>query len=105
MNAILLDMQATVWHNMGETARSATWSASSFPCHWEQRRGSYRTASGELEAWALEMICNKAGIEKGDKLSFGISSSKTPPQDAFTVVWVDTLPLRGKIHHYEVYAK
>lgn len=105
MDRRILDMECTLWAKGPETDRVATWSKVSFPCHWEPRRGSYRTANGENSAYNLEMICKQAGISKGDKLTFGTSTATEPPADAFTVVYVDTLPLRGKVHHFEVYAQ
>lgn len=100
-----LDSKCTLYKKGAEVNRVATWSKVSFPCHWEQRTGSYRTPDGEDSAYSLDMICRYAGIEKGDKLAHGVETASEPPQSAYTVVYVDALPLRGKTHHFEVYAK
>ena len=105
MDRRILDMTCTLWAKGPETARVASWSKVSFPCHWEPRRGSYRSVNGEESAYNLEMICNHTGISKGDKLTLGTSDGTVPPDGAYTVVYVDSLPLRGKVHHYEVYAQ
>lgn len=105
MDRRILDMTFTVWHKAAETDRVATWNSTTARCHWEPRRGSYRTASGEETAWQCEIITEYGGIEKGDKVAVGTSESATPPADAFTVVYVDALPLRGMVHHYEVMAQ
>lgn len=104
MNPALLDMVCTLWHKTGETNRVATWERHVIPCHWEQRRGSYRTANGEESEWTLEVICNYPDTVKGDRLMLGVVNVDTPPKDAYTTIWVDMLPLRGKVHHWEVYA-
>lgn len=103
MNRNILDMTCTLFKKGEEVNRKATYTPVYLPCHWEQRQGSYRTTEGEDSAYSLEMICNYEGISKGDKLARGIVT--TLPDNAYTVVYVDALPLRGKIHHYEVYAK
>ena len=51
MDRRILDMTFTVWHKAAEVDRVATWNRTTARCHWEPRRGSYRTASGEETAW------------------------------------------------------
>lgn len=104
MRSLIMDMQATLWHKTGETNRHATWTRTTLPAHWEQRRGSYRGMDGEQAEWRLEVITSYPDTVKGDKLALGVIESDQPPADAYTVIWVDMLPLRGKAHHYEVYA-
>ena len=105
MNRNILDETCTLFKKGAEEYRTVNWTREVFPCHWEQRTGSYRTPDGEDSAYSLEMICTHPGIAKGDKLVRGIESASKPPQGAYTVVYVDALPLHGKTHHYEVYAK
>lgn len=105
MDRRIMDMQCTVWRKAAEVDRVATWDRVTVPCHWEQRRGSYRTANGEESAWNAEIIATADVFGKGDKVSRGASESDVPPADAYTVVYVDMLPLRGSVHHYEVFAE
>ena len=105
MDARILDTKCTLFQKGAEVNREATWTLTVFPCHWEQRTGSYRTPDGEDSAYSLDMICCYGGIAKGDKLVKGNYTASKPPESAYTVVYVDALPLRGKTHHYEVYAK
>lgn len=105
MNPRLLNDVCTLWHATGEVNRVKTWDRHVIPCHWEQREGSYRSANGELSEYNLEVICNYPGIAKGDKLKLGVMNVQEPPQTAYTAVWVDMLPLRGQVHHFEVYAR
>lgn len=105
MDRRILDMECTLWKKGPETNRKATWTRISFPCHWEPQHGTYRTANGEESAWNCAIIATYDGFSKGDKVALGVSTSDTPPADAYTVVLIDMLPLRGRVHHYEVMAE
>lgn len=105
MNSALLHDVCTLWHATGEVDRVKTWERHIFPCHWEPRAGSLRSADGDLSQYSLEMICNYPGVAKGDKLKIGVVNTQEPPKSSYTAVWVDALPLRGQVHHFEVYAR
>lgn len=104
MDRRIMDMECTLWRKGTEQGRTATWEPVPFPCHWEQRRGSYRSVNGQESEWRVEIICPYGDARAGDKVALGTFSSPTPPADAYTVIWTDMLPLRGSVHHYEVYA-
>ena len=104
MDRRIMDMRCTLWRKTGEANRTATWQRVSFPCHWEQRRGSYRSVNGQESEWRVEVICQYGDAREGDRLALGDVASANPPEDAYTVIWTDMLPLRGRAHHYEVYA-
>lgn len=104
MDRRIMDMSCTLWRKDGEADRTARWETVTFPCHWEQRRGSYRGTNGQESEWRVDIICPYGDARAGDKVALGTFSSAEPPADAYTVIWSDMLPLRGKVHHYEVYA-
>lgn len=104
MDRRIMDMECTLWRKGAEQGRTATWEPVPFPCHWEPRTGSYRSANGQESEWRVEIICPYGDARAGDKVALGRSDSATPPADAYTVIWTDMLPLRGRVNHYEVYA-
>lgn len=99
MNALILKDTCTIWAPV-EVNRQATYTSTTIPCQWEERLGAYRTTSGDMSEYALEIICEEDFIKRGD-----LVSHSTTRQDTYTVVYVDRVFIRGKYHHSEVYAK
>ena len=97
MNALILADTCT-WKSKGtETARVAQWTDTTIPCQWEPRHGAYRSTSGDLSEYSLEVITTTQGIQQHDMLAKG--------SEEFSVVYVDDIYFRGAYHHSEVYAK
>ena len=97
MNPLILADTMSWEHLTGETNRVATYDTPvTVPCQWEPVSGETRAPNGDVSEYRVEIITEKPGITAGDRVS---------KDETYEVVRVDEIRFRGKLHHFEVYAR